>query len=50
MTYKNARNRTNFKNEFRKWLYDFTLKLIKFLDELPQDYAQRQEVILHFDM
>lgn len=26
MTYKNAKNRADFKNEFKKRLYDFTLK------------------------
>ncbi len=35
-------NRTNFKNEFKKRLYDFTLKLIKFLDKLPDDNVSRR--------
>ena len=42
MTYKNAKNRTNFKNEFKKRLYDFTLKSIKFLDELPEDNVSKR--------
>jgi four helix bundle protein len=42
MTYKNAKNRTNFKNQFKKRLYDFTLKLIKFLDKLPNDNVSRR--------
>jgi len=42
MTYKNAKSRTNFKSEFKKRLYDFTLKLIKFLDELPQDNVSKR--------
>ena len=42
MTYKNAKNRANFKNEFKKRLYDFTLKLIKFLDGLPQDNVSKR--------
>jgi len=36
------RSRTNFKNEFKKRLYDFTLKLIKFLDKLPSDNISRR--------
>ena len=35
-------NRTNFKNEFKKRLYDFTLKLIEFLDKLPDDNVSRR--------
>jgi four helix bundle protein len=35
-------NRANFKNEFKKRLYDFTLKLIKFLDKLPKDNVSRR--------
>ncbi len=42
MTYKNEKSRTNFKNEFKKRLYDFTLKLIKFLDKLPDDNVSRR--------
>jgi four helix bundle protein len=42
MTYKNAKNRTNFKNEFKKRLYDFTLKLIRFLDKLPEDNVSKR--------
>ena len=42
MTYKNVKNRTNFKNEFKKRLYDFTLKIVKFLDELPQDNVSKR--------
>ena len=42
MTYQNEKNRTNFKNEFRKRLYDFTLELIKFLDKLPKDNVSRR--------
>jgi four helix bundle protein len=36
------KNRTNFKNEFKKRLYDFTLKLIKFLDKLPKDNVSKR--------
>ena len=36
------KNRTNFKNEFKKRLYDFTLKLIKFLDKLPEDNVSKR--------
>jgi four helix bundle protein len=42
MTNKNAKSKTNFKNEFKKRLYDFTLKLIKFLDKLPEDNASKR--------
>jgi len=42
MTYKNAKNRTNFKNEFKKRLYVFTLRLIEFLDKLPEDNVSRR--------
>jgi four helix bundle protein len=35
-------NRINFKNEFKKRLYDFTLELIKFLDKLPADNVSRR--------
>jgi four helix bundle protein len=35
-------NRTNFKNEFKKRLYDFTLKLINLLDKLPDDNVSRR--------
>ena len=31
-----------FKNEFKKRLYDFTLKLIKFLDKLPKDNISKR--------
>ena len=36
------KNRINFKNEFKKRLYDFTLELIKFLDKLPADNVSRR--------
>ena len=42
MTYKNAKNRTNFKNEFKKRLYVFALRLIEFLDKLPEDNVSRR--------
>jgi len=29
--------KANIKKEFKKRLYDFTLRLIKFLDTLPDD-------------
>jgi len=35
-------SRINFKNEFKKRLYDFTLKLIKLLDKLPDDNVSRR--------
>jgi four helix bundle protein len=42
MTYQNEKTRENFKNEFKKRLYDFILKLIKFLDKLPEDNVSRR--------
>ena len=36
------RSRADFKNEFKKRLYDFTLKLIEFLDNLPKDNVSRR--------
>ncbi len=30
-------DKVKFKNEFKKRLYDFTLRLIEFLDKLPSD-------------
>jgi four helix bundle protein len=42
MTYKNSKNKADFKNEFKKRLYDFTLKMVKFLDELPQDNVSKR--------
>jgi four helix bundle protein len=30
-------DKSKFKNQFKKRLYDFTLKLIEFLDRLPKD-------------
>jgi four helix bundle protein len=42
MTYQNKNSRKNFKNEFKKRLYDFTLELIKFLDKLPEDNVSRR--------
>jgi four helix bundle protein len=33
---------SKFKNEFKKRLYNFTLKLIEFLDRLPQDNVSRR--------
>ena len=42
MTDKNVKIKANFKNEFKKRLYDFTLKLIKFLDELPRDNVSKR--------
>jgi four helix bundle protein len=32
----------NFKNEFKKRLYNFTLKLIEFIDKLPNDNVSRR--------
>ena len=42
MTDKNVKSKANFKNEFKKRLYDFTLKIIKFLDELPRDNVSKR--------
>jgi four helix bundle protein len=42
MTYETAKSRADFKNEFKRRLYDFTLKLIKFLDKLPDDNVSRR--------
>lgn len=35
-------DREKFKNEFKKRLYNFVLKLIKFIDELPSDNVSRR--------
>ena len=35
-------NRSKFKNEFKKRLYKFVLKLIKFIDDLPNDNVSRR--------
>ena len=43
MTDKNAKkSRTDFKNEFEKRLYDFTLRLIEFQDKLPNDNVSKR--------
>ena len=34
-------DKAKFKNEFKKRLYDFALKLIKFLDGLPKDSVSK---------
>ena len=34
-------DKAKFKNEFKKRLYDFALKLIKFLDGLPRDNVSK---------
>jgi four helix bundle protein len=34
--------KAKIKKEFKKRLYDFTLKLIKFLDKLPDDKVSRR--------
>ena len=35
-------DKAKFKNEFKKRLYNFVLKLIEFLDELPNDNVSRR--------
>lgn len=35
-------DRGKFKNEFKKRLYNFVLKLIKFIDDLPNDNVSRR--------
>ena len=35
-------NKANFKNEFKKRLYTFALRLIEFLDKLPNDNVCRR--------
>lgn len=35
-------DRAKFKNEFKKRLYRFVLKLIEFIDHLPQDNVSRR--------
>jgi four helix bundle protein len=35
-------DKVKFKNEFKKRLYNFTLKLIEFLDKLPSDNVSRR--------
>jgi four helix bundle protein len=42
MKNQNEKTKDNFKNEFKKRLYDFTLELIKFLDKLPEDNVSRR--------
>ena len=42
MTDKNVKSKANLKKEFKKRLYDSTLKLIKFLDELPRDNVSKR--------
>ena len=32
-------DKEKFKNEFKKRLYNFVLRLIKFIDKLPKDYT-----------
>ncbi|MGA2092125.1 MAG: four helix bundle protein [Sedimentisphaerales bacterium] len=36
------KDRTNFKNDFKKRLYGFTLKLITLLDKLPGDNVSKR--------
>jgi len=35
-------DKVKFKNEFKKRLYTFTLKLIEFIDKLPKDNVSRR--------
>lgn len=35
-------DKSKFKNEFKKRLYTFTLKLIEFIDKLPNDNVSRR--------
>ncbi len=35
-------DKSKFKNEFKKRLYNFTLKLIEFIDKLPNDNVSRR--------
>ena len=35
-------DKSKFKNEFKKRLYDFTLRLIEFIDKLPNDNVSRR--------
>ena len=35
-------DKAKFKKEFKKRLYDFVLKMIKFLDQLPNDNVSRR--------
>ncbi len=35
-------DKSKFKNEFKKRLYNFTLKLIEFLDKLPKDNVSKR--------
>lgn len=41
MTMQNSKF-DNFKEKFKQRLYDFTLKLIEFLDKLPQDNVSKR--------
>jgi len=36
------KNKENFRNEFKKRLYHFTLRLIEFIDRLPNDNVSRR--------
>jgi len=36
------RDKSQLKNEFKKRLYDFTLQLIKFIEELQNDNISRR--------
>ena len=38
---KMQKRREDFKNEFKKRLYDFTLELISFIDKLPHDNVSK---------
>ena len=35
-------DKSKFKNEFKNRLYNFTLKLIEFIDKLPNDNVSRR--------
>ena len=35
-------DKSKFKNEFKKRLYAFTLRLVEFLDKLPNDNVSRR--------
>jgi len=37
-----ANDRLKFKNEYKKRLYNFVLKLIEFLDDLPKDNVSKR--------
>ncbi|MEW6618141.1 MAG: hypothetical protein AB1422_02120 [bacterium] len=36
--------KSNFKKDFKKRLYNFTLRLIEFIDKLPKDSVSQRRI------